>query len=139
MVTADTLRTFAPRIDNADLHAAVLEAARLGSSVTTPRRLCHFMGQVFVETGNLADLDLREQFPGELGVPDHLVFAGERQLRGFLHEAGFEVLRMEQARVDGIEHFAKSVVKKALGRPEHLRVPYTSRYRQLMVRARLTG
>jgi putative chitinase len=51
MITVDTLLKFAPSIKNADVHAQALEQARLRSSVTTPRRLCHFMGQVFVETG----------------------------------------------------------------------------------------
>ena len=50
MITADTLRKFAPGIGNADQHAAALEEARAASSVSTARRLCHFMGQVFVET-----------------------------------------------------------------------------------------
>lgn len=90
-----------------------------------------------METGNLADLHCREEFPGELGVPDHLVFAGESHLHGFLREAGFEIIRLERVRIDGVVHVAKSVVKKLLGRPEHLRFPYTSGYRQLLVRARL--
>src|SRR5688572_151163 len=51
MITIDTLLKFAPSIKNADVHAQALEQARLRSSVTTARRLCHFMGQVFVETG----------------------------------------------------------------------------------------
>lgn len=51
MITADTLRSFAPRIANPEEHAAALEAARAASSVTTARRLCHFMGQIYVETG----------------------------------------------------------------------------------------
>jgi SAM-dependent methyltransferase len=93
-------------------------------------------GEIFLQTGNLADLKRREEFPGELGVPDHLVFAGETHLRGFLREAGFDVIRLDCARVDTIPYFAKSVAKKLLGRPEHLRLPYTSRYRELMVRAR---
>ena len=37
-------------------------------------------GLLYLETGNLADLKRRDDFPGELGVPDHLVFAGEKQL-----------------------------------------------------------
>lgn len=53
MITAATLRKFAPRISDAAGHAAALEAARRNSSVNTPRRLCHFMGQVFVETAEL--------------------------------------------------------------------------------------
>jgi putative chitinase len=51
MITASTLKAFAPRILDAELHARVLEDARAGSTVDTPRRLCHFMGQLFVETG----------------------------------------------------------------------------------------
>lgn len=50
MITAETLRKFAPKIKDPEVHALALEAARQNSSVTTPRRLCHFLGQVFVET-----------------------------------------------------------------------------------------
>jgi putative chitinase len=57
MITADTLRKFAPSIVDAEVHAQALETARKGSSVNTPRRLCHFMGQVFVETGGLKVLE----------------------------------------------------------------------------------
>ena len=57
MITADTLRKFAPRIANAEVHAAALENARKESSVNTPRRLCHFMGQVFVETAGFTVLE----------------------------------------------------------------------------------
>lgn len=53
MITAETLRRFAPRIQDPKVHASVLERARRTSSVNTPRRLCHFMGQIFVETGGL--------------------------------------------------------------------------------------
>jgi putative chitinase len=57
MITADTLRRFAPGIANPEGHAQALESARQGSSVNTPRRLCHFMGQVFVETGGFKVLE----------------------------------------------------------------------------------
>jgi putative chitinase len=57
MITADSLRKFAPRIANAEVHAAALENARKESSVSTPRRLCHFMGQVFVETAGFTVLE----------------------------------------------------------------------------------
>lgn len=50
MITPDSLKRFAPRIGDAVLHAGALESARQSSSVNSPRRLCHFMGQVFVET-----------------------------------------------------------------------------------------
>lgn len=57
MITADTLSRFAPRIVDAAGHAAALEAARAGSSVTTARRLCHFMAQIYVETGGFRTLE----------------------------------------------------------------------------------
>lgn len=94
-------------------------------------------GELFVETGNLADLDRRDDYPGELGLPDHLVFAGERHLLGYLERAGFEVVRIERVRIDGVVHLAKNIVKKMLGRPVRLAMPYASKYRQLLVRARL--
>lgn len=53
MITIDTLLRFAPRIRDVELQAQALEKARQVSSVTSFRRLCHFMGQVYVETGGL--------------------------------------------------------------------------------------
>jgi hypothetical protein len=70
-------------------------------------------------------------------LPDHLVFAGERQLRGYLEQAGFRIIRMEKVRIDGMMNLARNLVKLLLGRPVRLAVPYTSKYRQLRVRARL--
>jgi SAM-dependent methyltransferase len=93
-------------------------------------------GELFIETGNLADLDRREEFPGELGLPDHLVFAGESQLDVYLKDAGFETVSVGRVRVDGAVYFAKNVVKKLLGRPVTVRLPYSSKYRQLLIRAR---
>jgi len=57
MITADTLRRFAPRIADPAKHAAALEAARTTSSVTTARRLCHFLGQVYVETAGFTAME----------------------------------------------------------------------------------
>jgi len=57
VITAELLKKFAPRIQDVDTHASVLEGARATSSVTSPRRLCHFMGQVFVETGGFTTLE----------------------------------------------------------------------------------
>lgn len=68
MITAETLRKFAPKIKNPEIHAAALETARQSSSVTTPRRLCHFMGQIFVETGGFGSMveSLRYKDPKRL-------------------------------------------------------------------------
>jgi putative chitinase len=56
MITADTLKRFAPRISTPEIHAAALEQARADSTINTPLRLCHFMGQVFVETGGFVSM-----------------------------------------------------------------------------------
>ena len=57
MITAETLRKFAPKIKDPEIHAGALETARKKSSVTTSRRLCHFMGQIFVETGGFTAME----------------------------------------------------------------------------------
>lgn len=51
MITLDLLKTFAPKAKTPEIHADALEAARRGSEIDTPRRLAHFMGQIYVETG----------------------------------------------------------------------------------------
>jgi SAM-dependent methyltransferase len=94
-------------------------------------------GELFIETGNLADLAQRADFPGELGLPDHLVFAGERHLLGYLERAGFELVAIRRSRIDGAANLAKNIVKKMIGRPAAIGIPYTSKYRQIQVRARL--
>jgi len=57
MITAEKLRKFAPRIADADATAAALEKARAQSTVTSPRRLCHFLGQVSVETAGFTAME----------------------------------------------------------------------------------
>lgn len=57
MITADTLSKYAPTTAIALEHASALESARLASSVNTARRLCHFMGQVYVETGGFTVME----------------------------------------------------------------------------------
>ena len=94
-------------------------------------------GEVFLETGNLADLAVRSEFSGELGLPDHLVFASEKNLLRYLNHADFDVVDVKRQRVDTFEDLFKNAIKIILGRPFVLRWPYTSRYRQIRIRARL--
>ena len=94
-------------------------------------------GELFIETGNLADLNFRAEFPGELGLPDHLVFAGERQLCMYLNKVGLDVIDIKRDRVDGMHNLVKNLVKKILRRPATISIPYTSTYRQIKVRAKL--
>jgi hypothetical protein len=72
-----------------------------------------------------------------ISEPSHIVFAGEKHIRGYLERAGFDVVKVQAERVDTASDFVKNVAKILLGRPFLLRMPYTSRYRQLLVRARL--
>lgn len=94
-------------------------------------------GEIFLQTGNLADLASRDEFPEELLMPDHLVFGGEPQLTAYLERAGFKVTAIERERFDTFKRFAKTVVKKILGRDVVVRPPYSSSYRQLLIRARV--
>lgn len=94
-------------------------------------------GELFIETGNLADLSVRDEFPYELGLPDHLVFAGERHLTGYLDRAGFDVVDVRRWRIDGLLNLAKNAAKGLIGRPAVFAWPYTSKYRQIQLRARL--
>ena len=57
MITADNLRQFAPRVSDAAAYAAALENVRQQSTVNTPRRLAHFMGQVFVESAGFTVME----------------------------------------------------------------------------------
>jgi putative chitinase len=57
MITAEKMRQFAPDSPNIDERAEALEAARLNSSITTELRLCHFLGQIYVESGGLRRLE----------------------------------------------------------------------------------
>jgi len=94
-------------------------------------------GELFIETGNIADLMSRHEIPTELNLPDHLVFAGEEHIVGFLREAGFTVINIYRRRKDGFLNFAKNIVKKLLGRKVTLEIPYSSQYRTLLIRAKL--
>ncbi len=93
-------------------------------------------GHLFFETGNLADVPHRSDFPGELGLPDHLAFAGEAHIRGYLERNGFRVEHLRADRIDNLPYFVKSVVKKLIGRDVRVRAPFSSPYRTLTLRAR---
>jgi 2-polyprenyl-3-methyl-5-hydroxy-6-metoxy-1,4-benzoquinol methylase len=94
-------------------------------------------GEFFLETGNAGDLNSCHQVPSELDLPDHLVFAGEQHLKGYLSEAGFSIVAIRRVRKDGLTNFAKNVIKKTIGRKVAPAIPYTSRYRSILIRSRL--
>lgn len=98
------------------------------------RKILSTGGEFFIETGNIGDLGSHE-VPSELDLPDHLVFAGERNLEEYLTNAGFKIVEIRRRRKDGVINFVKNIAKKILGRQVNLTLPYTSRYRTIMIRA----
>jgi SAM-dependent methyltransferase len=136
-IVEDYLRPGQPKVQVVSVVDVFSHIPDFGAFLADVRAVLEPGGELFVETGNLADLDRREQFPYELGLPDHLVFAGEKHLQGFLERAGFEVVRTRRWRIDGLLNLAKNGVKKLIGRPAAFGIPYTSRYRQIQLRARL--
>ena len=92
-------------------------------------------GEVYIGTGNVADME-RSSFSGVLSLPDHPVFSGEKHIGGYLQQAGFEVVKIDRIRVDTIVGRVKDIGRRLTGQPVLMRIPYTSPYRSLRVRAR---
>jgi SAM-dependent methyltransferase len=93
-------------------------------------------GQFFMETGNTAEVEHRSEVPAELGLPDHLVFAGRPQLALYFDKAGLDILSVREDRFDTATQMAKNLIKLLIGRDSNVGIPYRSGYRQLMVRAK---
>jgi len=94
-------------------------------------------GELVLETGDMGDVEDREQFPGALDLPDHVGFATKANVESLLTECGFRVVKLYRLRIDGVALLAKSIAKRVLGRRSVIAVPYRSPYRRLVVRARL--
>jgi 2-polyprenyl-3-methyl-5-hydroxy-6-metoxy-1,4-benzoquinol methylase len=93
-------------------------------------------GEIILETGNAADLESKS-VPGDLSLPDHLIFAGEKHIIGFLEREGFNIIEIKRYRIDTFLGFIKDVIKKIIGKNVNLVFPYSSSYRSLFIRARL--
>lgn len=93
-------------------------------------------GEFFIETGDMGDIGSREEFPGELGLPDHVAFANSEHLCGFLKRNQFDIISIDREQIDDYAFTFKNVIKKAIGRNVILKMPYTSPFRTLRVRAR---
>lgn len=93
-------------------------------------------GEFFMETGHLDGRVPRDDFPSVLGSPDHVSFATDRHIKGFLERNGFEVLSVRLDPIDDWMFTIKNVIKKAMGRDVRLQRPFASRYRTMFVRAR---
>lgn len=94
-------------------------------------------GELFIETGNTAELEHINQVPAELNLPDHLVFASEEIVCKILEDEGFSLVSIKRKRIDNFTFFLKNIIKKIIGKKAFLKLPYTSPYRTLLIRARL--
>jgi Methyltransferase domain len=93
-------------------------------------------GDLFIETGDMGNLTSRSDFPGDLGSPDHVAFASSKHLAGFLDRNGFDIVSIHRAQIDGYLYTLRNAVKKAIGRNVVLKMPYSSPYRNMRVRAK---
>lgn len=96
-------------------------------------------GEFFMETGHLDGRVSRDDFPGVLGSPDHVSFASEKHIRGFLERNGFEVVSVHLEAIDDWAYTAKNIIKKLIGRDVRVHLPFSSHYRTMFVRARKLG
>lgn len=94
-------------------------------------------GQIYLQTGNIADLRGSNDVPTQLDLPDHLVFAGEKHIIAYLEEAGFKIIEIVHVRNDTFVNLLKILIRKIQGRQIALVFPGTSEYRSLRIRARL--
>lgn len=93
-------------------------------------------GEVYIETGDMGRVDDRSDFPGELGLPDHVAFGSEKHLRGFLERNKFKIVSLQRSRADGLLFSLKCLVKRIIGRDTRVSLPYSSAYRELRIRAK---
>lgn len=100
------------------------------------RNILEDEGDLFIVTGDMSSVNHRNQFPGELSTPDHVVFASEVHLRGFLNRGGFDVVAVHYNKIDGLNFFLKNSIKKMLGRNTIFSLPFSSPYRDIWIRAR---
>ncbi len=96
-------------------------------------------GSLFIETGNGGDLPSRADYPGELLLPDHLVFSGVDQMKATLDRLGFGRIEHYSRRTDHPLWAAKQMVKGALKGKPGLVVPWTRKFRTVFYRAWLTA
>jgi hypothetical protein len=93
-------------------------------------------GVLFLETGNGGDLVRRADYPAPLYLPDHLVFAGVRQMTKILKDLGFEVEKIQERRIDDIAWTIKAFLTAAQKGTLRLAMPYSSPFRTVFYKAR---
>jgi SAM-dependent methyltransferase len=94
-------------------------------------------GVLFVETGNLADLESRDAFPDKLCLPDHLVFAGSDQMRLTFEKLGLSLERQDSKAIDSPLWCLKIAIKNAMRGRLVIPLPGQSPSRKVFYKARL--
>lgn len=92
-------------------------------------------GLMFLQTGNGGDIE-RNQYPDELFLPDHLVFAGVRHIDLLLRKIGFRIEMVYQRRVDTALGVVRRAIKGLLKGRLELSLPYVSQFRTVFFKAR---
>lgn len=96
-------------------------------------------GEMVIETGNGGDIPA-DAMPMPYDFPDHLAFAGEKHVTGFLEELGFKIVRVcrhaDSLHDSRLTLMAKNLAKRIIGRAPRV-VRKGGPYRSLMIRAQL--
>lgn len=95
-------------------------------------------GVLFLETGNLGDLESGSDFPNILVLPDHLVFAGVSQMIQTLERLGLTVERHETRAVGGLMWTFKTFVKGVLRGRINVVLPNRAPFKTVFYKARKT-
>jgi 2-polyprenyl-3-methyl-5-hydroxy-6-metoxy-1,4-benzoquinol methylase len=93
-------------------------------------------GVLFLETGNLPELDSRADFPDILYLPDHLVFAAPRQMEMIARSIGLVMEATKAEPIDGVTWSAKATVKSVLRGKPRIVLPHASKFRTVFYRLR---
>lgn len=94
-------------------------------------------GSLFIETGNGGDLPSRADYPGELLLPDHLVFSGVEPMKATLGKLGLGRIEHYSRRTDHPLWAAKQMVKSTLKGKPRIVIPWTRKFRTVFYRAYL--
>lgn len=94
-------------------------------------------GEILLQTGNGGDVN-RDEFPGILSYPDHLIFGGRQSLEYLFKQVGMEIISFHEFREPRFTpiNVAKDIVKRLI-RKGHSPVRWRGPYRDLWVRARM--
>jgi 2-polyprenyl-3-methyl-5-hydroxy-6-metoxy-1,4-benzoquinol methylase len=92
-------------------------------------------GILFLETGNVPELDRPQQYPDIFYLPDHLVFAGVSQMRDILDAIGAKLIAHRRLPIDGPAWCAKQFVKGLLKGKVNVMIPGRSPFRTVFYKA----